>query len=443
MLAQSETERLLAKHLHHIGVPLERPVELTTLADHGDHVEAMLRHADGLEETVRCDWLIGCDGAHSTVRKAIGAEFTGQAEPNDWILADCRVDGPLPQNELSMFWHSRGVLAFFPFAPGRCRVIADLGLAHDTGRPPDPTLADVQAAVDERGPTGVRLSEPHWLSSFRINERKVGDYRRGRVFLAGDAAHIHSPAGGQGMNTGMQDTWNLAWKLALVQTGAADAKLLDSYSQERSQVGAVVLRNAGRLTRLAIIRNPLGRLVRNAAVMVLGRLPSVRRAVGRGLAELSIHYPDSPLNGEMNGRRWSEHGARPGDRLPDTRLELGGGEQELLLRLLNRPCHHLLLLPAEGEPLALETLLAIGAHAEADYPGVIEAHYILPGDAVPSALQGTASVWLDPHGSVRRLLGASATALALVRPDGYLGYRAQPALWDGLDAHLRRYLIRT
>ncbi len=286
MLAQSETERLLAAHLDRVGVMVERRVELTALADHGDHVQATLRHADGPDETVRCAWLVGCDGAHSTVRKGIGVDFTGHAEPNDWMLADCRVEGPLPQDELSMFWHARGVLAFFPFAPGRCRVIADLGPAHGTGRPPDPTLADVQAAVDERGPPGVLLSEPHWLSGFRINERKVADYRRGRVFLAGDAAHIHSPAGGQGMNTGMQDAWNLAWKLALVQTGAALPSLLDSYSHERSRVGETVLKNAARLTWLGTMRNPLSRFMRNTLVGLLARFAAFRHgfahAVGAG-----------------------------------------------------------------------------------------------------------------------------------------------------------------
>src|SRR5207302_4442356 len=130
--------------------------------------------------------------------------------------------------------------------------------ARTAGTPPEPSLAEVQAIVDERGPGGVRLSEPHWLSGFRIHERKVADYRRGRCFLAGDAAHIHSPAGGQGMNTGMQDTWNLAWKLALVQAGRARPDLLDSYSQEREEVGEMVLRNAARLTRVATLRNPVG-----------------------------------------------------------------------------------------------------------------------------------------------------------------------------------------
>jgi 2-polyprenyl-6-methoxyphenol hydroxylase-like FAD-dependent oxidoreductase len=442
MLAQNETERLLTEHLTRAGIVIERPVELLGLADAGDQVQATLGHVDGREEICRCDWLLGCDGAHSTVRHAIGAEFTGHAEPNDWMLADCRVEGPIPQDELSLFWHAHGVLAFFPFASGRCRVIADLGPARGKGRPPDPTLADVQAALDERGPAGVRLSEPHWLSGFRINERKVADYRRGRVFLAGDAAHIHSPAGGQGMNTGMQDAWNLAWKLALVQRGAAQAALLDSYSPERSQVGEAVLRNAARLTWLATMRNPLGRLLRNRLVGLLGSFGAPRGQFARGLSELDIHYRASPLNGENSGRRWARRNIRPGDRLPDIRLNLPaqGGEQ-WLFRLLHRPCHHLLLLPAVDEPLGLPALADILQRVATAYPNSIEPHLIVPGNMELAVADGQPFTWHDPDGTVRRLLGARATALVLVRPDGYVGYRAQPALWDGLQAYLSRYLI--
>jgi 2-polyprenyl-6-methoxyphenol hydroxylase-like FAD-dependent oxidoreductase len=441
MLAQNETERLLTEHLHRAGVSVERSVELTALTDKGDHVVGTLRHGNGRDETVSCRWLLGCDGSHSTVRKAMGAEFTGEEEPNDWMLADCRVDGPVPQDELSLFWHARGILAFFPFAPGRCRVIADLGPARGAGRPADPTLADVQAAVDERGPQGVRLSEPHWLSGFRIHERKVAEYRRGRVFLAGDAAHIHSPAGGQGMNTGMQDTWNLAWKVALVEAGKALPSLLDSYSTERSAVGDLVLRNAGQLTRVATLRNPIGRRIRNLLARVLGRITAFRRSFARGLSELDIRYQNSPLNGETNGRRWSRSGIRPGDRLPDTRVLVPSvGREEWLLRLLRSGRHHLLLLPAHGEPYAMDALGKIYSQVEANYSDVIETHVIVSDVTLPAAAAGQKFVLHDPAGAMRRMLGARATALALVRPDGYLCYRAQPALWEGLQAQLQRYL---
>jgi 2-polyprenyl-6-methoxyphenol hydroxylase-like FAD-dependent oxidoreductase len=449
MLAQSETERLLAEHLHRVGIPIERSVELTEFTEHGDHVLAVLRRADGREESVRCDWLLGCDGAHSTVRKKLGVNFSGEPEPNDWILADCRVDGPIPHDELSLFWHAKGVLAFFPFAADRCRIIADMGMAHTNGHPPDPSLADVQAIVNERGPTGVSLSHPHWLSGFRIHERKAAEYRRGRAFLAGDAAHIHSPAGGQGMNTGMQDAWNLAWKLALVQTGRARPSLLDSYSSERGEVGEMVLRNATRLTRFATLRNPVGQFLRNRVAQILGHLPPFRRSFVRDLSEMSIHYPHSPLNGE-SGSNWASGGARPGDRVPDARLrEPKTGREQRLLSLLRGPQFNLLLLPTSAESAALMNLdgtrlsieSAFCQRVESAYRSIIRVHLIVPGDAMPQGISGFASACLDSTNSVRKSLGVRETALALVRPDGYLAYRGQPASWEELRGYLDRFLV--
>ncbi len=441
MLAQSETERLLTEHLQRVGITVERPVELTSFTDQGNQVVATLRHADGREEQVSCNWLLGCDGAHSTVRHGLRLEFTGEPDPNDFILADCRVEGPLPLDELSLFWHHKGVLAFFPFAAGRCRIIADMGTAQTTGHPPDPSLSDVQNIVNERGPAGVRLSEPHWLAGFRVHERKVAEYRRGRVFLAGDAAHIHSPAGGQGMNTGMQDAWNLAWKVALVHKDCARPSLLDSYSIERSAVGEMVLCNATRLTKVATLRNPIGQFFRNRLVEVLGHLPAFRRNFVRDLTEMSIHYPRSPLNAESGGN-WASGSIRPGDRYPETRLrEPKTGREQRLLLLLRGPQHNLLLLPAVGETGSLTGVGDIRRQVEETYRDLIRVHLIVSGDSMPTDNAGFSSVWLDPGGSVRQALGARETAVALVRPDGYLGYRGQPASWENLHQCLDRYLI--
>jgi hypothetical protein len=300
-----------------------------------------------------------------------------------------------------------GVLGFFPFAPGRCRVIADLGRAAGSGKPPDPSLADVQAAVDERGPGGVRLSDPHWLSGFRINERKVGDYRRGRAFLLGDAAHIHSPAGGQGMNTGMQDAWNLAWKLALVQRGRARPEpLLGSYSQERGAVGELVLRQASQMTWAATLRSPVAQFLRNRLVWVVGRLPPFTRNLVRYLSELSVHYPDSPLNGETAGHSWAARGIRPGDRVPDARLrEPGTGKERRLLEVVRGQEHNLLLLAAEVTPAAVAALGDLARRVEATYLDLVRPHLIVPGASVPAVDGAPASLCLDPDGSVRRLLG--------------------------------------
>jgi 2-polyprenyl-6-methoxyphenol hydroxylase-like FAD-dependent oxidoreductase len=326
MLPQSETERLMEAQLNALGVQVERQVTLAGFAQAGDAVTAVLRHADGREETVAAGWLIGCDGAHSAVRHGLGMQFEGNTLPSNWVLADVHLAGvPWPLHELAIHLHAAGVLALFPIAAapggGRYRVIADVGGLDMARR--DPPLEEVQALLDQRGPGGMVASAPIWLAGFVINERKVAKYRDGRVFLAGDAAHIHSPAGGQGMNTGMQDAINLAWKLALVCRGeAAEEPLLDSYSTERSEIGRQVLANAGRLTQMAMLKGALLQGLRNHMAALLFGLPPVRRAMNNVLAELSIGYPDGPLTAVGAHLRG---GPAAGARVPPIGQPIGAG----------------------------------------------------------------------------------------------------------------------
>jgi 2-polyprenyl-6-methoxyphenol hydroxylase-like FAD-dependent oxidoreductase len=323
MLPQSDTERLLAERLAELGVTVERGVEMTRADLRDDGVEAMLTHADGHEESAAADWLVGCDGAHSLVRHTIGATFDGETNPSDWLLADVHMTGyPLQEDEAATYWHHDGVFVIFPISPGRYRLIADQPASGDA-TPPSPSLAEVQAIADRRGPSGLTLSDPIWLTGFRINERKVKTYRKGRAFLAGDAAHIHSPAGGQGMNTGMQDAFNLAWKLALVIHGICDEHLLDSYSPERSSVGDEVLKAATRLTAIGTLHNPIAQAVRNAVGHVVLGLRPVQEGIAAQMSETTIGYRDSPLNGPASGH------PKPGERwVPATgEIAPGAGEQ--------------------------------------------------------------------------------------------------------------------
>ncbi len=296
MIPQSETERLMALHLNSLGVTVEREVELTQFSSSADGVQSTLRHADGREEIVESSWLVGSDGAHSTVRHHLGMEFEGNTLSSDWILADVHLSNVPVPGEISVMWHAEGALVLFPITKDRYRMIADVGTAIEGQRRPDPTLEEIQAVMDRRGPGGIQASAPIWLAAFRINERKVKDYRAGRVFLTGDAAHVHSPAGGQGMNTGMQDACNLAWKLALVERGlCADGPLLDSYSMERSAVGDKVLKGAGRMTTVAILHGGVKQAIRNhLASLVFGFAPA-RQAMADEMSEVSIGYPESPL----------------------------------------------------------------------------------------------------------------------------------------------------
>ena len=310
MIPQSETERLLEERLAELGIVVERGVKVTAIHNGGAGVTASLTGADGRQDEVSADWLVGCDGAHSIVRHALGATFDGETNESDWILADVHMTGyPTADTEASVYWHADGAFVVFPISPGRYRVLADIP-ASGQAKPPTPDLAQVQAIIDRRGPGQMTAFDPIWLAGFRINGRKVSQYRWGRIFLAGDAAHVHSPAGGQGMNTGMQDAFNLAWKLAMVIHGTSGDQLLDSYSPERSHVGDQVLKSAGLLTTVGTLRNPLARSLRDAVGHVLLGLGSVQHSFANNMAEVTVGYPGSPLNAPHLHRQTLHPGAR-------------------------------------------------------------------------------------------------------------------------------------
>jgi 2-polyprenyl-6-methoxyphenol hydroxylase-like FAD-dependent oxidoreductase len=389
MLPQSETERLMEQHLNSLGVEVERQVEMIRFVADEDAVTAFLRRPDGSEETVDIDWMIGCDGAHSAVRHGLGAEFEGDTMPSHFILADLHLAGGPPLDEIKTYWHEAGLLVIFPIGPGRYRIVADAGAPKVGEHMPDPTLKEVQLLLDQRGPTGVKASDPVWLSGFTINERKVKDYRDGRVFVAGDAAHVHSPAGGQGMNTGMQDAINLAWKLALVCRGVAKPEpLLESYSAERSEVGREVLANAGRLTTIALMRGAVAQSIRNHLASLLFGLSPVRRAMSDTMSELSIGYPSSPLT-RAEGHHHS--GPHAGARAPVSAAGHRAGSGD-------RPRFMLFAIDDKGA----EAL--IGRHGD-----LLEAE-----TRQPFADDG---IWL-------------------VRPDGYVAMTARRGAWNKVGAYL-------
>lgn len=439
MIPQSETERLLAEHLATFDLRVERQVELMAFQQDAHGVTCALRNSTDRIEEVRARWLLGCDGAHSTIRHILGIEFSGDADPNDWMLADIHIDGPLPDDELSIYFHQSGLLAFFPIAGQRFRMIADLGPASAVATLPTPTLSDVQRMLDTRGPGRLTASDPIWLSGFRIHERKVANYRAGRVFLAGDAAHIHSPAGGQGMNTGMQDAFNLAWKLGLANRGRAGEALLDSYSVERSAVGDLVLRNAGAMTRVATLRNSLAQKARDAIYRLFSSWRIVQHGMSDALSELSINYRHSPLSDQHRGI--SAHGwllgggVHSGDRAPDGLVRVAEtGRSTTLFETLRGTQHHLLLFTGlEPDAAVIRQLREISAAVDRQFPGLVVSHLI-----GPVAVAGVTLI--DADLAVHRRYAAAAPTLYLIRPDGYVTYRSQPAEASGLLVHLGKYL---
>lgn len=455
MLPQNLTERVLTQHLEGLGLRVERGVELLSFIQSGTAVEAVLRHADGQEERCRAGYLAGCDGAHSTVRNLLQLPFEGAEYPELFALADIQVDWSRPEDELFMFIAERGVAAFFPMGSGRYRIIAD---TPDESEQNEPTVAELQNLVNERGAGDARLGSPHWLARFRIHRRRVSSYRVGRVFVAGDAAHIHSPAGGQGMNTGIQDAHNLAWKLALVLRGAGRPELLDSYHREREAIAANVLRTTDAMTRVITFRNPIAVTLRNHLIPILSGLEVFVQAAAKQMAELDVNYRKSPIVGEyresllgslraaVRGEKSASEiidfvrGPAPGDRAPDVENRSSGGSTRRLFELLRGTEHHLLLFAgAQPKPGDLATLDEFALAVAARYPGLIGGCLIAPAADPTSQLKSKLIV--DADLAMHRAYGAGAPCLYLIRPDGYIGFRSQPVDRPQLETYLNRIFL--
>jgi 2-polyprenyl-6-methoxyphenol hydroxylase-like FAD-dependent oxidoreductase len=277
MVPQSTTERLLLDRLTELGGTVVRPKTLTGIVQDTDGVTATFD--DG--GTVRARYVVGADGIHSKVREAAGIGFQGGQYDESFALADVRLSGDVPVDEVILFWASAGLTVVAPLPGDVYRIVAPV-----TDAPEYPSKQFVQQLLDDRGLGAGRMvvTDVIWGSRFRIHHRVADTYRAGRLLLAGDAAHVHSPAGGQGMNLGIQDAIALAQALAAVLGGAPDT-VLDEYSDARRPVAQQVVEMTDRLTRLATLPRA-ARPIRNAAIGVLGRIPAVRRALAMRLSGL-------------------------------------------------------------------------------------------------------------------------------------------------------------
>ena len=437
-LAQSETERILTDHLAGFGIAVERQWEITRFKQTASGLVVEAKNADGRREKWKTSWLIGCDGAHSRVRQEAGLAFEGTSFTDWFYLADVVVDWRLPNNEIQIFLHLKGVLVFFPLSASerRIRVVASVGGPDRTQDVTDPTIEDIQALVSERGPGGIRVSNPEWLTTFRIHHRKVKRYQTGRVFLAGDAAHIHSPAGGQGMNTGLQDAYNLAWKLALVLQDRANPAILDSYTTERQPVARRVIDFTHWTTRMVMLKNPVWQTIRNH---ILARVLSrkwIQKRVAGFLSEIDVQYGHSPIVGQ-DWKVWGG-GLKPGARAVDARLKAASsGEMTQLFEIGRGTAHQLLLF--EGRRIGagvLEHLAGIAKTVRSSYGDLVSAHLIVSADSEPTGIGWDGSIFFDPHNDAHACYGAEEACLYLIRPDGYVAYRSRPPEIKSL----RRYL---
>jgi len=447
-LPQRETERLLSDRLAELGIAIEHHVQLIDLQQNSKQVVVRVRRAGSQLEEIRAAWVVGCDGMHSAVRRSVGLESSGPSYSQRVLQADVCIDWPLrhADDEMIGFVSEHGSLGAFPL-PGRNRYRL---LAFDAML--SPTLESFQRLVDTRGPKGARISDPAWMSEYTVDCRMVAQFRAGRVFLAGDAAHTFSPATGQGMNCGMQDAHNLAWKLALCHKGEGSSLLLDSYTEERAPVARALLEvtDSARqgIAGLLSLHNPAPLALREAMQRFVTSLGLQQRRGTRNLSMLEIGYRKSPIVGQNHGTRvstdheagdpislrdWLDfgYGPGPGERAVDCPVvDAGGRDATRLFELFQGRQHTLLLfggLPNSDE--SYQRLAEIEQWALGRYPELLRSYFvqIVPRPGDPPYVLREGPMILDRNALLHKTYGARGECLYLIRPDGYVGYRSQPA----------------
>ncbi|MEV0353570.1 FAD-dependent oxidoreductase [Nonomuraea sp. NPDC050680] len=395
MISQARVEARLRERLAELGVRPEWGAGLVEAEQDASGVSARL--GDG--RTVRARWLVGCDGTGSRVRKLAGIGFPGVKVSERFLLVDGCLDGdpPLDRSGTSGWAHADGVLGAMPMPGGQWRLLAyDAAFRDD--KPSEEQIADRMRRIlpARTGLTGLRLTEVTWASLFSVHRRLADTYRAGRILLAGDAAHVHAPFGGQGMLTGLGDAENLAWKLALavrgVVQGEAAERLLDTYQAERRPVATTVLRGSTAATKVNIAGSPLGRLLRDQVLMRLFNQAWIQRWTTYTTSQLWVSYRRGPLGGRFGGRGPKP---RPGDRVGDLACERPDGSRTRL-------------------------------HAELRGMWVVLGDAADTGDAFQAARRrlGAQVVQLRP---AEPAIGSASGPALLIRPDGHLACKGGPA----------------
>jgi 2-polyprenyl-6-methoxyphenol hydroxylase-like FAD-dependent oxidoreductase len=412
VMPQRQTENILADALKTHGAQTEWCSTLTGIEQTAEGVVATIQGGDGRQERVRAAYLLGCDGAHSSVRRLVNLAFEGEQLSALVLLGDVKVDRGFARTRITNFTSPRGFVSLLPFLGEYVRVFA-VDFAHqDRTRDEELTLAELQDTVNAIAPQPVSFSDPTWLTRYLAPSRQVRTTRSGRVFLAGDAAHAHSPAGGQGMNTGLQDAANIGWKLALVLRGNAGAGLLDSYDAERHPVHTSVRHGTDRMFRTFVVRNRVLKSARDMAARVAVPSTPIQRRLAENLSGLAIGYRHA-----AKADAGLPRGAlRAGDRVPD--VELWTAEHGLvrLYEIMREPGYSLFVY-AEAERIGAEVFDVF--EATAGLGGLLRSNLVVNEGALDGSEIG-APVYVDVAGRFATKLGAVHASVLLARPDGYL-----------------------
>jgi 2-polyprenyl-6-methoxyphenol hydroxylase-like FAD-dependent oxidoreductase len=426
-MPQATTEKILNQALANFHCEVEWSREMIDVTVNLADIEVTVRHHDGVEEFIRCEYLLGCDGAHSVVREECEFQFPGEDLSEQFVVADGQMDSFLRPDHIHIFSANGYMLGVFPLGEGKYRLGGNMQLSHPRKLY---TEKEIQDIVIERSFGKFNPHDITWISPFWIHSKIADHMRRGNVFLLGDAAHIHSPIGGQGMNTGLQDAHNLAWKLALVIQGRADAKLLNSYEEERYPVIKAVVKTTERFTKILLINNKWILFLRKNAMRLLFAIPSVVRAITQRMTQLDIRYVASSALDHSSSVTSS--GSRVGERAPDVNLN----HSHYFYAILNDTKHHLICFAGESDIFKTADFCSkLTTELLGPYKDVIKLHLV-----TPHVIDDSIDQIVDDSNAMHQLYKIKKPTLMVIRPDGYIAYQSNSLEISALKKFFAMYL---
>ncbi len=415
LLPQTETEMILVNHARKTGVEIERGVRFSSMVQTGQGVLATFERMDGTPEEIDASYVVGCDGSRSAVRQAAGLEFQEGGYDQSWLLADVVLDPALDVNWLHGFTSIDGPIFFFPLPNSIWRIV--LLRKRGEGATTEVSMNEIVETLNKNHLGHLRARDPSWLAGFGIEHHRTEHLRMGRVFLCGDAAHVHSPAGGQGMNTGLGDAFNLGWKLASVILGKAKEELLDSYEAERMPVIDGVMRMTDQMTKLITATDGPRVWIRQWILPIVAKMGFAAKMAMR-LSQLSVGYPHSSI--VLPGRVAA--GAKPGERVPPLSFwDLATNRASRTPDLFGKGKIVFLVMPDLGiGPKGMREVMDRRSDL-IDWQWMVK-----KGAGRPTEARSGELVWVDEDGKVRDELGVEDhPSFALLRPDGIVMARGE------------------
>lgn len=442
ILEQSKTEKILYDYIQNAGLDVEWQTELLDFSQNEQGVKATIRHADGSEETVSANWLIGADGASSPVRHILNLPFKGGTYEQRFLLADVQLEWELEHDQLYLSFSNDGFTGFFPmFGEGRYRIIGSFPRNYK-GDYEKVDFEEVKAIIHQLAHIPLKMSNERWYSVYKLHHRAAEQFRVARAFLLGDAAHVHSPAGGQGMNTGIQDAYNLAWKIAMVEKGMANSEFLDTYQQERYPIAQKLLNGTDAAFQMLVHPNPLVLFFRNhifpKVANFITRNEKIRRRVFRIVSQIAIRYRNSSIVEEHNPKQLFHRKApKAGDRAPYGIVQNADNERLSLYKVIGGSSHQLLLFTGKNSTTEeMDKLVEMRQYVKENLGNWINCFVIQVNG---NEIKEFENVYIDPENALHELYGSQQATCYLVRPDGYIAFRSQPLDLAALKQYWGRF----